>query len=762
VILLCLLVALPAVAQTAPLPTDRPTVGLALSGGGARGCSHIGVFEALHELRVPVDAVAGASMGAVVGGFYAAGYSPEGLRVGFEDVDWQSLFSEQPDYGDLALRRKVDERRYGDLELGLTDFKPQLPPALLAGQKLDFLLQALLVRVAGVRDFDRLPTPYRAVATDLADGRSVVLADGDLAEALRASLAIPGVFSPVRRGGVVLVDGGLSNNLPVDVVREMGVDVVIAISTGIGPLEPDTLDVLGVLGQAVGMAGLQTTRRQAEEVDLLVEPELPAVGPIDFSRCSELARLGRQGVLARRADLTPLSVGTAAWERYLAQRRERRLRLGPGAAAGSPDGAYVPPGTGFSPPAVLGTDAPLVGQVRVVGAEEVTEARALRSIRTSPGDPLDLGQVGDDVARLYALGDFETVGVRWERSSTVGDAQGTLDVVYVLSEKSWGPGVLRFGFLVTDDFEGNTHTEVRLGYRRPSLNRLGAEWRLDAEAGRTRGLSTELYQPLDPAGRWFVAPHASERHTIEDLYVDDRKLAEYAAVTTVGGVDLGARLGVDGEARIGLFKGWAEAEVETGPPLLPDLDVNLGGVTASVLVDRLDQPDLPTDGHLLSLVGRSSLRGLGADDDYTRIELVAVLHESFGAGERNGAFLHLAGGASPGSELPPYDAFRLGGILSLSGFGEGQLRGDAYAVVRLGASRRLLELPGQFASRVELVSWVEAGNVFADDSAADVSDLLWAGTVALALDTRLGPVYVAYGLAETGQDRVYAAVGKRF
>lgn len=747
-------------AQSPPLPTDRPTVGLALSGGGARGCAHIGVFGALHELRVPVDAVAGSSMGAVVGGFYAAGYSPVGLEAGFADVDWQGLFSDRPDYRELPLRRKLDERRYLDLELGLADFRPQLPSALLAGQKLDFLLQALLVRVAGVRHFDRLPTPYRAVATDLVSGRPVVLADGDPADALRASLAIPGVFSPVRRDGAVLVDGSLSDNLPVDAVRAMGVDSVVAISTGVAPLDPDALDVLGVLSQTMGLAGLQAAALQAERANILIEPELPPAGPTDFDRCRELALLGRRAVLDRRADLAPLALAPDDWERYLARRRERRREIGPGSQAGDPEGAYVPPGTGFARRVPLGAQAPLVGRVRVVGAEEVTEARALESIRTAPGDRLDLGRVADDVERLYALGDFETVSVRWQRVGS--PAEGSLEVVYVLSEKSWGPGVLRLGFLITDDFEGNTHTEILLGYRRPSLNHLGGEWRLDAEAGRTRGLSTEFYQPLDLAGRWFVAPLASERHTREDLYDGDRKLAEYSAVTTVGGVDLGARLGTDGEVRLGVLRGRVEAEVETGPPLLPDLEVDLGMVTASLLLDRLDRPAIPRDGHFLAVTGRSSLEGLGGDDDYTRVELTGALHESFGPAGRYGAFLHLAGGASPGSQLPPYDAFRLGGILSLSGFGEGQLRGDAYAVARFGASTRLVELPRTFGSGIELMGWVEAGNVFPDEEEASTSGLLWTGTVALALDTRLGPVYVAFGQAETGQERIYAALGKRF
>src|SRR5437867_1525382 len=344
-----------------PPGAARPRIGLALSGGGARGLAHIGVLKVLEELRVPIDVIAGTSMGAVVGGLYASGMSPDEIEREMERVDWATLFDDRPPRPDLPYRRKQDESSaFIDFELGLRSGKILLPRGLIGGQKLRVLFKSLTTRAAFIDDFDRLPIPFRSVATDLADGSMVVLSGGDLADALRASMSLPGTLAPAEIDGRHLVDGGLVRNLPVDVARDAGADLVIAVdvSTPFDPVE--SLKTLAdVTRQVADMLTQDNITKQAVSADVLIRPDLAAVSATNFAARAEALRRGEEATRAQADVLRRYSLPPGEFE--------ARLREVRGA------------------PAALPTR---IGSVRIEGASRVDRRIVERRIRTRSGSTL--------------------------------------------------------------------------------------------------------------------------------------------------------------------------------------------------------------------------------------------------------------------------------------------------------------------------------------------------------------------------------------
>jgi NTE family protein len=224
------------------LERERPTIALVLSGGGARGASHIGILQVFEELRIPIDYVTGNSMGAIVGGFYAAGYSPDQLEEELTSIDWIDIFRDLPARQYLPFRRKQDTR---DFRVGMRlsfDRKGfHFPTALVQAQKLDLMLQRLGMPVWDVRNFDDLPLPFRSVATDIETGEAVILGEGSLHRAIQASMAVPGAFAPVDMGDLLLVDGMVSNNIPIDAALAFEPDIVIAVDIGTPPLTRENI-----------------------------------------------------------------------------------------------------------------------------------------------------------------------------------------------------------------------------------------------------------------------------------------------------------------------------------------------------------------------------------------------------------------------------------------------------------------------------------------------------------------------------------------
>ncbi len=701
---------------------DRPKIGVVLSGGGARGIAHIGVLKVLEELRVPIDCIAGTSMGSIIGGLYAAGLSPGEIEEALQAIDWDDAFSDQPPRDELTFRRKDDDRRYPyDLELGWRDGKFRAPSGLLTGQKLNFILQSLVVHLPAEMDFDDLRIPFRAVATDIETGEPVVLDRGNLAEAMRASMAIYGAFSPVLMDGRLLMDGGVVDNLPVDVARAMGADVVIAVDVRGALLPRDKLgSLVKITLQAIDIANRQTDEQSAADADIVIRPDLADLTAGSFSQVGPLTACGE----AAARDLAP-----ALGEHALAEKEYARHRAGRRAPR---------------------LDRSRVDFVAIEGADEVSRRRIGTRIYTRPGDRFDLVRIREDINRVFGMGEFESVTFK-----PVVE-EGREGIAYKVREKPWGPNYFHAAFEFDDDFSGNNAWNILLNYTRTRLNALGGEWRNDVQFGETRRVFSEVYQPLDWYGRFFVSPSAQYLETLEYLYEDQHRLAEYEVSLFEAGLDLGIEFRKYGEFRIGGRWGRGRGELATGPEDLPDESGTVGGILSRLVVDRLDSATFPRQGGRTELHLFLSRDALGADDTYD--QLYADSAQFFSRGPHT-VFIRLQGGTSFDDTPPLYDEFDLGGLFSLSGYGRDELRGPHYGLGLLGYYFRLMKLPSFVGRGLYAGGWLSAGNVWTDRDEASLDDLLWGGTLAIGADTKLGPVYLAYGYGDEGVRRAYFSVG---
>jgi NTE family protein len=544
------LVSCGAVAPTASLAQSpsadtpqRPRIGLALSGGGARGAAHIGVLKVLDELRVPVDCVAGTSMGAVIGGSFAAGTTPAEMEKVIQKTDWNEVFTDRPPRAEISSRRKQDD--YKNLfapEFGFRDWSVLLPKGVVAGVNIESFLRYLTEPSSNVQNFAQLPIPFRAVAADIESGQAVILDHGSLALAMRASMSIPGAVSPVEIDGRLLVDGGIANNLPIDIARKTCGDVIIAVNISTPPLtRADITSALSIVVQLINFLGKDTVDRQIAgmtERDVPSAPELGDISPGSFERQGEAVRIGE----------------AAAWQMADSLRRyslppEQYAALRPGGAR-----------TGLGK----------VDEIRFEGIERTNREVLAALVESKPGEELDEGKVNADLRRIYGRGDFEAVNYSIERDS----AGGSPALVIKVREKEIGPDYLRFGLALASDFKGDAYFNALVQYRRTWLNKFGAEWVTNAQIGQNTYLFTEFYQPVEERGRFFVAPYASYGQYTRGVFVGADRVAEYQVRQGLGGLDLGAALGTWGEARLGPVWRSIDAYVDTGSPALPDVDVN--------------------------------------------------------------------------------------------------------------------------------------------------------------------------------------------
>jgi NTE family protein len=704
----------------------RPRIGLVLGGGGARGAAHIGVLRELERLRVPVDAIAGTSMGAIIGGLYAAGMTPQELEGLIADLNWTEVFQDTPRREDLSYRRKQDDVDFPvDFELGLNRGRLQLPMGLIQGQKLSPLLRELTLDVAHISDFDKLPTPFRAVASDIETGESVVLSEGDLTLAMRASMAAPGIFAPVIVDDRMLVDGGLVGNLPIDTIKEMGVDIIIAVDVEFPLYSRDELDsAVGITGQVLTILIRKETQRQLAglgEKDILLRPKLGNFGSTNFAQITEAVQPGADAALARYARLRELSIDEAGYHRYQADR----------SPAGEP--SYT------------------IDFVRVEDDGPLS-ARVLESrLETEPGETISAQTLADDVARLYGLDLYQHVGYRLVRE---GAARG---VVFETVAKSWGPNLVQFGMSLEDDFEGSTAFNVAGRLTRAGVNSLAAEWRTDLQIGTEPYLATEFYQPLSFDSRYFVAPRLRLEQTNLSGFADDMTVARYRIGEAELALDVGRELDRWGEVRVGAFRGVGNARVVVGEPDIPNIDFQTGGLFASFGVDTLDDGQIPHSGTLIDATYTMSRPGFGADNSFDTVESAFTRVWTRG---RNTMQVGFDFSTTIQSDGLIQNFFPLGGFLRLSGLERGQISGPHAGLTRAVWYRRSGETGGGvFDVPLYVGASLEAGNVWQSRSEISLDTLILNGSLFAGLDTYFGPLFFAAGLAEGGRSSFYLFLG---
>jgi NTE family protein len=706
----------------------RPTVCVALSGGGARGAAHVGVLRVLESLRVPVDCIAGTSMGSIVGAAYAAGMSVDEMAAVIERISTAGLFRERLPRDQQAIRRKIDDRSILlGLDLGFNDGDIDLPKGIVSGVQLETVLRSL-VKLEGWRNFDELPIRYRAVATDLVTGRAVVFDRGDLPGVMRASMSVPGVIAPAEVNGRVLVDGGLTDNLPVDVARAMGADIVIAVNLGTPLLQREALtSVLGVTTQMINILTEQNVRASLaslRDTDILIEPQLGDFSAANFDELRKTIPIGEAAARVAAPRLSALSLSPEAF----AALRARQVAM----AAAQP--------------------APPIDEVRFAPMHRVNPEVLRGLMGTRAGQPLDRAVVDRDMLRLYGTGDFEHVDYR------LLEEAGKRVLVVDAVEKSWGPNYLRFGLGLGTDLQGNSFFNLAASYRRTWINALGAEWRTDAQMGRSSRLVTELYQPLGASGRWFVAPRAGVGRRHVDLFEGNQRVATYRLREAAVGLDVGATLGPLGEVRVGYVTGRLKPTLDTGPDALapPDSSVREGALTARAVIDQLDSANFPHAGYAASAHVFASRKALGATDDYVKWDVDGTA--AFSRGRHTVSVAGKLGGPLGGASIPRYDLFQWGGLLQQSGYPIGALLGERLAFGRVVYSYRLADqrlFEGVYAG-----ASLEVGRMDRPLVENSPTGLLASTALFLGLDSPLGPLYVGYGIAADGNRSAYLFLGR--
>ncbi len=709
-------------------PPRRPKVGLVLSGGGALGIAHVGVLQVLRELRVPVDLVVGTSMGSIVGASFASGMSPEEQARRIAAIDWDAVRRDEPPRADQSiLRKQLDVTGLWGVELGMRDGVPFLPRGAIAGQELLRVLRGF-VREPPEGDFDRLSVPYRAVATDIETGRMVVLSRGDLARSMRASMSVPGVVAPEEIDGRILLDGGLVRNLPVDVARQMGAEVIIAVNLGTKLLRREDLQsVLGVSLQMINILTEQNVRRSLAELtdrDILIEPDLSGFSAVDFDKSVEIVPRGAAAARAVAARLQALSLSQEDFDALRLGQVERLLPRTP------VSGIKVDTGRlSYVNPAIV--DAVL---------------------RSESGAPPDEDSLGERVSRLYGRGDLARIDYRFVDK----EGQRTLEVE--TTEKPRGPSYLRFGLKLFSDFKGDGRFSLLAFYNKTWINSLGAEWRTLAQLGHNPGISSEFYQPLDLRGWLFIAPRIQSSQRTWDIFLDNQRVAQYQVRQTGVGLDVGANFERWGELRAGVYRASASATPSTAFFGFQAVDFTIANFNVRALYDRLDNINFPTDGTYAAASVVKSSQFLGATSGYTTAQFEAA--QAFGV-RAHSAVLTVRGGRSLSGDLPIYDFYTLGGFLNLSGYQFGQLTGDAFTMGRLAYYYRLKRIPA-LVDGLFIGGSLEGGSVYEHRGtpAAAASGFVVAGSVFIAADTALGPLYLAYGRAEGGQNALYLFLGR--
>jgi NTE family protein len=733
VVILCNAVLLAALANAGDMeqandvtPSERPRVGLVLGGGGARGAAHIGVLRELERMRIPIDVIAGTSMGAIVGGLYASGMSVDELEKLVAEMDWADAMSDEPERSDLRFRRKQDARNYPiALDIGLERGRFKLPLGVVQGQKLDLILRNLTLPVSGISDFDDLPIPFRAIASDIETGEMHVMRGGDLALAIRASMSVPGVLAPVSLDGHLLVDGGLVGNLPVDVVRDMGVDVVIAVDVEFPLYELDELQsAITVSEQMLTILIRKDTLRQIEKLgdrDVLIRPQLGTFGSTNFGDILEAIEPGATAAREQEPRLARLAMDETAfraWQLGRERREPRDDRL-----------AFVR-----------------------VEQDSRLSARVLESrMAVAAGDPVDAAVLSQEAAQLHALDVFEKVNYRLVQEG------GETGVVFDARAKSWGPSFLNFGFTLEDDFEGATNFDLRARLTRPAVNRYGGEWRVDLRLGTEPQLLTEFYQPLRSDSRLFVAPYVDFDQSNFNAFADQDIVARLRITELVGGFDAGAEIGNFGEFRLGAFRGGGEARVTVGNPDIPNPDFETGGLRALLRFDTLDKPWFPTNGLQADLEWRRSFEELGGDDRYDIIDVSVQAVRTRG---KSTVGFGLDYQTTLSFDGAVQDLFRLGGFQRLSGYERGAISGPHAAVAKLLYYRRIGDSPGGlFDAPVYLGGTVEAGNVWESRGDMSVGSALLHGSLFVGIDSYVGPMFFAAGVGEGGLTNFYLVIG---
>lgn len=712
----------------------RPKTCLVLGGGGARGAAHIGILKVIERERIPIDCITGTSMGAIVGGLYAAGYSSGQIEVVLKSIDWKDVFNDDPPREELPMRRKEDELRFlGGVEFGLRDGKIALPRGVIQGQKLQLLLRRLLLSTMQTERFDDLPIPFRSVATDIGTGEKVVFSKGDLAMAIRASMSVPAAFAPIRYQGHLLVDGGIVDNVPIEEARKLGGERLIVVNVG-APLaeEKDLTSSFAIANQMLTAMMKRQTDAQLHTLgpdDVLLVPQLGNLSSAAFDRTPEAVVFGEQAADAQLAALRAFSVNETDYAAFTAHHHQKPF------------------------------DPPLVAFLDVLTGRSRTSDYVQQRLSEVVGKPFDTTALEDRIALAYGEGSYERITYDLVQKN----GQTGLEVQPV--DKGWGPNFLRVGLRLSDNFSGRNSYQLFTEANFTGLNSLGGESRNRIQLGQVTELYSEFLQPWGRTGEFYVAPYLQYKAYNFPLSDNGVDIAEYRRRRYLGAVEFGYTPDASWQLSSAFEYGRDAANLRIGEPgnpgqqggLAKNVATDFGGIVLRAVYDDLDQSAFPTRGMRLDVSEETLLTQLGSSDAarITRLRWDWAL--SHGANHwLLGASVDTATGSGANAQIAALS--QIGGLANLSGYTENQLFASQTALLRAVYYRRMTNADALFSVPLYLGGSLEAGGLW--NQRRDIGkNMIGAGSVFVGIDTFLGPIFLGYGYAQGGHNAAYLTFG---
>ncbi|WP_159665148.1 patatin-like phospholipase family protein [Andreprevotia sp. IGB-42] len=711
---------MPAVQAATP-----PRVALVLGGGGARGLAHVGVLKVLEEAHVPIACIVGTSMGSLVAGGYAVGRTPEELEARILKADWDTLISTQPPRTEILFRDKEDDRpQVVPFAIGISDDgKLGLPKAVISTQRIEGFLREMTL-AGTVPDFDHLSIPYRAIASDIETGQMVVLKNGDIVTAMRASMAVPGVFPSVLLNGQTLVDGGISRNLPIDIARQTcHPDVVIAVDVGAPPLKSKQIgSMLDVADQLTRLLIAQNVEQQIKTLtpsDLLIMPDFGTLGSMDFNKTKELLAAGEAAARAKLDVIQRYAVAPEQYRAWLIARQDKRLAPKP------------------------------IDRIEMGSMVRVNPEVVRKSLDIEQGTLLDNEKLATELGQLYASGDFSRLNY-----DLTDNGKGQI-LKLVPIEKDWGPNYLSFGVSLGTDFDRNNPYNLTARYRRSWLNSLGGDWQAAVRVGNDKLVGTELYQPLRVDSAIFVSPYVAWRQRPIAFWLDDNQVAEYQYEQDKVGIDFGSSWTRFGEVRLGLLYQRAKLNQSIGTIPVPNQTQYDYGLRFSAGYDQLDQPNFPTSGQLARVYAYHSI---GSGGDFAeRVDTVGFrATQAAKFGDFAGHITVKGHFESGDSSITDLDW--LGGLLNLSSYHVQELIGDSQLYGRASIYTPF----APFGQRLGNVGFaLEAGQIYNQQG---ISNGGWhySTTAFWGMDSYIGPLFLTMAYGDNKKSRFYFALGNPF
>ena len=709
-------------AQTQP-GTARPKIGVALEGGGALGLAHIGVLQWFEDHHIPIDYLAGTSMGGLVGGLYATGKNPQELQELVDQQKWDIIIGGQTPYEDLSYRRKEDLRALqNSIALGLKHGL-SIPSGLNSGSEITLLIDRETLAYPKLDSFDSLPVPFRCVATDLVSGKEVVFSSGSLQQALRATMSIPGVFSPVRDGDKIYVDGGLIANLPTDVVRKMGADIVIAIHLEVAPANPKEIQSLfSVLGRSVDVVILENELRGMKGADIVVTVDLQKYNSFQYDRADAIIQEGTQAAEAKKKVLQPFSIGEDEWNAYVAAKNARVRK-----------------------------DVPVPQFVKLAGTDPQAARQIEGFLRPLVGRPIDKAEINKLLTRLTGIGKYASADYQiTTRESETG-------LLVTVHEYNYAPPLLQLGFGI-DGSESDDVTYTQLaritlmdvwGYR--------SEWRTDLQFGNTYGVETELYRPFTTTSKWFFAPRGEATDTSFKVFHRSTPEAIYRFYRDDAGIDIGYGFSRFTEVRAGYEVGYFNPNLRLGDVLFPRNNGRFGDTRLRFLTDHRDDFITPRRGYSAEATFRWYDTNPAATGPFPVLEGQV---EYFVPITKPGSiFIVGQGGTTFGSNNIGVPQFFLGGPARLSAYGTNELFGNQYYYFRTGYLHEILPLPPFVGKDVYVIGAYEFGKMY---NAPNASKFPNDAAVGFLAETAVGPLFIGGSVGDTGHAKWFFSLGRVF